>query len=143
MSKMHQDTTLGDLAELDRDNFAHVGDKETKTYRFPSVKSAWIFMFQAYDKALRAMGVKIRPGMDAKRIDRLLVSRGVRVEHREYPPEEKDYVSGFYFYRFSEDSEQSTREISFFVSNPYTRVGGKIKLLHKDFYVKTNVKVDE
>lgn len=141
MSKMHQDTTLGDMAEIDQDNFAHVCGKETKTYRFPSSRAAFSFMAQAYDKALRSMGVKIRPGMDAKRIDRLLASKGVRVEHREYPPDQDLYVSGFYFYRFSEDSEQSTREIAFFVSNPYTRTGGRIELLHNDYFVQTNAKV--
>ncbi|MGD9825829.1 hypothetical protein [Desulfobacter sp.] len=140
MSKLHQDTTLGDLAGMDRENFAHVDNKEAKTYKFPSARAAGLFMAKAYDKALRSLGVKIRPGMDAKRIDRMLVSKGVRVEHREYPPDEKTYVSGFFFYRFSEDSEQSTRELAYFVSNPFTSTGGNIKRLFRDFYVRTNVK---
>lgn len=141
MSKLHQDTTLGDLAEIDKGNFAHVDSKESKTYKFATYSDAIKFMARAHAKALRSLGVKIKPGMNAKRIDRMLVSRGVRLEHREYPPDEKNYVTGFFFYRFSEDSEQSDRELAYFISNPFTSTGGKIELLHKDYYVRTNVKM--
>jgi hypothetical protein len=138
MTKFHQDTTLGDVAEMDRGNFAHVNNTETKTYKFPTAQVAGRFMAQCYDKALRKLGVKVRPGMDAARIDRLMVSRGVRLEHREYPPDEENYVSGFYFYRVSEDDINATRELAYFVSNPF-RHEGRITSLHEAFYVRTNV----
>ena len=138
--KQSEDTTLGDMAVTDRDNIQAI-NKESKIYKFMSAQAAHKYMCQAYDKALRTLGVKIRPGMDAVRIDRLLVSRGVRIEHREYPPDEPDYVSGFFFYKMSEDSERAIREIAFFVSNPFTQVSGKIQTLYRDYFIKTNVNV--
>lgn len=139
MTKLHQDTTLGDMQANDRDNFSHINNQDTKTYQFPSAKAAGMFMGQAFDKAMRKLGVKIRPGMDSARIDRLMVSKGVRVEHRVYPPEEEIHVSGFYIYRLSEDSDRATRELAYFVSNPFFREG-TIITLRRIFFVRTNVK---
>lgn len=126
-----RDTTLGDLNRLDRDNFAHIDNKDCKTYAFPSYKSAVAFMGQAFDKAMRKCGVKVRPGMDGNRIDRMMKSRGVKVEHREYGPDEILYRSGIFIY--------DNREIAAFISNPHVREG-KIVELYEKFVIRTNVK---
>lgn len=125
-----RDTTLGDLNRLDRDNFAHIDNKDCKTYAFPSHESAVQFMGKAFDKAMRKCGVKIRPGMGA-RLDRMMRSRGVKVEHREYGPDEILYRSGIFIY--------DNREIAAFISNPHVREG-MILDLHEKYIVRTTVK---
>jgi hypothetical protein len=130
MGVYNSDNTLGDLNRLDRDNFAHIDNKDCKSYAFTTYEAAVKFMGQATDKAMRRCGVKVRPGMDGARIDRMMKSRGVKVEHREYGPDEVLYRSGIFIY--------DNREIAAFVSNPYVREG-KIIDLHEKFIVRTNV----
>lgn len=142
MALRHKDTTLGDVANTDKDNFLHINGKENKTFRFLNEKDAQVFRMKAFDTALRRLGVKIRRGMDKKRIDRLLLSRGVIVEHREYAASEEVYRSGFFIYKTAkyEESHRAERELVYYVSNPYIKDTGYIILLKKTYYVTTNVK---
>ncbi|RLB94826.1 MAG: hypothetical protein DRH26_00055 [Deltaproteobacteria bacterium] len=126
-----RDTTLGDLNRLDRDNYAHIDNKDCKTYAFPSYKFAVKFMGQAFDNAMRKCGVKVRVGMASTKIDRMMKSRGVKVEHREYGQDEILYRSGIFIY--------DNREIAAFISNPFVREGNIIDLYEK-YHVRTNVK---
>ncbi len=126
-----RDTTLGDLNRLDRDNFAHIDNKDCKTHAFISYKTAVSFMGKAMDKAMRKCGVKIRPGMEGSKIDRMMRSKNVKVEHRAYGKDEELYRSGIFVY--------DQREIAFFISNPFVREG-KIIDIHAKFHVRTNVK---
>lgn len=143
MSKTHADTTLGDVAQTDRDNFSHVDGKENKTFKFSDVQAARIFMFKVYDMALKRLGIKVRPGMDANRIDRMLRSKGVFIEHREYPKDERVYKSGFFIYRIAdhEETHRAEKELAYFISNPFTKDTGNIHLLRREFYIRTNVKI--
>lgn len=143
MAKTHADTTLGDVAQTDRDNFSHIDGKENRTFKFTNAQSAQRFMINVYVMALKQMGIKIRPGMDAKRIDRLLNSKGVFIEHREYPKEERVYQSGFFIYRIGEheDTHRAEKELAYFISNPHTKDTGNILMLRREFYVRTNVKI--
>jgi len=125
-----RDTTLGDLNRLDRDNFAHIDNKDCKTYAFPTYKAAVHFMGKALEKALRKSGVKIRDGMPSARIDRMMKSRDVKVEHRNYGKDEVLYRSGLFVY--------DNREIAAFVSNPFVREGNIVDLYEK-FHVRTSV----
>jgi len=124
-------TTLGDLNRLDRDNFAHIDNTACKTYAFPTYKAAVSFMGQALNKALRKCGVKVRPGMEEGRIDRMMSSKNVKVEHRAYGKDEQLYRSGLFVY--------DNREIAAFISNPFVREG-RIIDLREQFHVRTNVK---
>lgn len=121
------ETTLGDLNRIDRDNFNHINGRHGKEYKFTTVRDAYVFMGQSLDRILRKSGVKIRPGMDATRINRMLDSREVRVEHRDYGPDEPLYMSGAFVY--------DHKEIAGFVSRPFYRKSERIHLLPA-FYVR-------
>ncbi len=109
-----KDTTLGDLNRLDRDNFEHMKERYGNMYKFTDQKEATMCMGKFLDKILRKSGVKIRPGMDEKRIDRMLASRDVRIEHRVYEDDEELYKSGVFIY--------DGKEIAGFVSNPFYQI---------------------
>ena len=114
MARNDVDTTLGDINRLDRDNFEHMKEKYGNVYKFSNADAAGMCMAKFIDKIVRKSGVKIRPGMDAKRIDRMLASKNVRIEHRVYGEEEELYRSGVFIY--------DNKEISGFVSNPFYQV---------------------
>ena len=128
------DTTLGDLNRRDRDNFSHVMEHGTKTYRFNSVGDARKFMGHCFDLIMKKCGVKVRAGMAAQGIDRLMRKHNVRVEHREYPPDEPLYQTGVYIYK--------NGEIAGFVSSPFRYQGTKIELLPQ-FFIRTTARVYE
>ncbi len=134
-------TTLGDLNRLDRDNFDHIMKRDGQIYKFATYKQAVMFMGQCVDKVMRKCGVKIRPGMDENRINRLMKSREVKVEQRTYDIEVESkradsqggtpYQSGLYIY--------SRQEIAGFVSSPF-QVQSEIDLIPA-FYIKTTGKM--
>ena len=133
-----QNTTLGDINRIDRDNFDYL-IKNAKTYRFDSPKQAQLFMGRCVDKILRKCGVKIKPSMDGNRIGRMMASRAIKVEHRVYNDKEelersqKDKDSprqtGLYIY--------SKKEIAAFVSSPFQHDGA---IIMPGVYIRTTVK---
>ncbi|WP_300456643.1 hypothetical protein [Desulfobacula sp.] len=130
MAYIDKETTLGDLNRMDRDNFAHVMKRDAKTYKFQTAKAARLFMGQCVDKIMRKCGIKIRPGMDGKRISRLMASRKVKVEHRVYDEKEPLYQTGLFIY--------DNLEIAGFVSSPFKQES-EIDLIPA-FYIRTTVK---
>jgi len=118
-------TTLGDLNRLDRDNFEHMKERYGTVYKFANEEEAVMCMGKFFDRIMRKSGVKIRPGMDAKRIDRMLTSKNVKVEHRVYDEEEELFRSGAFIY--------DNHELAGFVSNPFYQMAS-IDLLSA-FYV--------
>jgi len=136
---MRSDTTLGDLNIHDRDNFTHLIKNKGRIFKFATQDQAIQFMSQCVDKCLRKCGVKIRPGMDAHRIDRLITSRKVKVEHREYLEEselkraeidgDEPRKTGFFIYQ--------DHEIAGYISNPFYQKT-KIDILPA-YYVLTTV----
>ncbi len=131
MAFFDNETTLGDLNRHDRDNFAHVMKRDAKLYKFTSLKQAQRFMGTCVDKALRKCGVKIKPGMDGKRISRMMTSRNVKVEHRTYDEKEELYTTGLFIY--------DNHEIAAFISSPLQQISN-INLIPA-FYIKTTVKL--
>jgi len=137
MAMIDHNTTLGDLNDLDRDNFDNLM-RNAKTYRFETPKEAQNFMGVCVDKALRKCGVKINPSMDGHRIGRLMTSRQAKVEHRVYDDKEEydlcnrtgktPYQTGLYIY--------SRKEIAAFVSSPF-RHNGLVQM--PGIYVRTTV----
>jgi len=127
------DTTLGDLNRRDRDNFDHIMKHDSQTYRVDSVADARKLMGHFVDKLMKKCGVKIRPGMDGNRIDRLMRKHNVRVEHREYPPDEPLYQTGVFIYK--------NGEIAGFVSSPF-QYKGQIELLPQ-YFIRTTVRLYE
>ncbi|HEX9972307.1 MAG TPA: hypothetical protein VGD14_09570 [bacterium] len=125
-----KETTLGDLNSIDRDNFDHIDSKYGKIHIFQTLEQALKFVGHCVDKALKKSGVKIRPGMTAERVDRMLKSREIRVEDRDYGPEEELYLSGLFIY--------DKKEIVAFVSRPFYRKSELSTL--PQFYVRTTVK---
>jgi hypothetical protein len=128
------DTTLGDLNRRDRDNFDHVLKHDAKTYRFASVNDARKFMGHCFDLIMRKCGAKVRPGMDSNRIDRLMRKHNVKVEHREYPPDEPLYQTGMYIYK--------NGEIAGFVSSPFRYHGALVELLPQ-YFIRTTARIHE
>lgn len=128
------DTTLGDLNRRDRDNFDHVLKHEAKTYRFTYASEARKFMGKCFDLIMRKCGAKIRPGMDGPRIERLMRNHNIKVEHREYPPDEPLYQTGVYIYK--------NAEIAGFVSSPFKYHGKKVELLPQIF-IRTTARIYE
>ncbi len=126
------DYTLGDLAEHDRDNFAHVLKKKGKVYKFVKYNDALAFMGQCFKSIMKKVGVKIKPGIDGEKIDKTMKEKKVKVEHREYPPEEELYRTGIFIY--------DNREIAGYVSNPFIDpIEVKYGLLPR-YYIHTTAK---
>ncbi len=129
MGVYNSDTTLGDLNRLDRDNYNHIDNKEAQTYRFPSHSAALKFVNQCIKKSLERCGVKMLPG-NGEEMEKVMDAKNIRVEHRDYPPEEELYMSGWFIY--------DNREISAFISNPF--IYKTDFAANQDFFVRTTVK---
>jgi len=125
-----KETTLGDLNRIDRDNFNHIDSHHGKIYSFTTIESALKFVGHCVDTAMRKSGIKIRPGMTPERIERMCRSREVRVEERDYGPDEELYLSGLFIY--------DKKEISAFASRPFYRKS-ELSMIPQ-FYVRTTVK---
>ncbi len=130
MGVYNSDTTLGDLNRLDRDNYNHIDNKLAKTYRFPNAHAAFAFVGECLQTALGKCGVPVVP-MDGDIVSRVMKDLNIKVEHRNYPPEEELYMSGWFVY--------DNREIAAFISNPFQRISQMIDT-NNDVFVRTTVK---
>ena len=130
--------TLGDIARLDQDNFQHLDEKEHEDFQFETLATARQFQAKCFDKTIRRLGIKIKPGMSPERIERLFKSREVRVETRIYHPDDggsEVYYDGIYIYK----GDLESQEIVAFISNPFIRKKKIINLTPR-FIIRTNVK---
>ncbi len=129
----HSDTTLGDLNQIDRDNFAHVLKDESVIYQLKTQQEARQFMGQCVDECLRKCGVKIYASMGGSQYQAILDEAGVKIEYRPYPADEPLYQTGLYIYK--------NHEIAGFVSSPFQYITRLHVPTH--FCIRTTVKMPD
>jgi len=127
----HSDTTLGDLNQIDRDNFAHVLRDESAVYQLKTQQEARQFMGECVDECLRKCGVRIYPNMGEGQYQALLDEQKVKLEFRPYPADEPLYHTGLYIYK--------NHEIAGFVSSPFQYITRLHVPTH--FCIRTTVKM--
>jgi hypothetical protein len=87
--------TLDEMAENDR---AMTDDaaKRFRRYKWYRPKPAFKFISHCIKSTLDRLGVKIMPGMNPKMVDRMLLTRKVKVEKRTHYEGNDVWRNGFY-----------------------------------------------
>ena len=122
------------LDEVKDDDIGMLGDilKASKDHRFISEEKAIQFQSACLYGTLERLGLKMNANMDPMMVDRILETKGIKVEKRRYDDEIDKDRTGFYIYRLKENGD----EMVAFISDP---------MLVRDpviyFVIKTNVKL--
>jgi hypothetical protein len=120
------------LDEVKQDDIGMLGDilKASKQHPFISEAKAIEFQSACLYGTLEKMGLKMNANMDPMMVDRILKTKGIKVEKRAYNGEMDKDRTGFYVYRVKENGD----EMVAFISDPMLVTDPVVY-----FEIKTNV----
>lgn len=130
------DMTLSEIAENDT-YMVEETIRNADRFFFYSLVSAQRFVGACMKNTMDYIGVKIRPNMHEKMVDRLLKSHKVQVEHRNKYQDEDAWRNGIYIYK--------NGELVAFIStvlerDPYGKINVNIPHEHARYVVITNAR---
>jgi len=104
------------LDEIKQDDIGMLGDilKNAKEYRFTSEAECMAFLGDCVFKTLAKLGLEMNDNMNAKMVERILKTKGIRIETRRYEDEIDLERSGTYIYKEQENGD----EMAAFISDP-------------------------
>lgn len=110
------------LDEIKQDDIGMLGDilKNAKEYRFTTEAECMAFQGDALFKTLGKLGLPMNDKMNEKMVDRILKTKGIRVERRRYDDEIDPERAGFYVYKEHENGD----EMVAFISEPMRVMAG-------------------
>lgn len=120
------------LDEIKQDDIGMLGDilKNAKEYRFTSEAECMAFQGDCLFKTLTKLGLPINDKMNEKMVDRILKTKGIRVERRRYDDEIDRERTGFYVYK---EPQSEVLEMVAFISDPVKEEFG--------YMIRTDVRV--
>lgn len=104
------------LDEIKQDDIGMLGDilKNAKEYRFTTEAECMAFQGDCLFKTLGKLGLPITEKMHQGMVDRIIKTKGIRVERRRYTDEIDLERTGFYVYKEHENGD----EMAAFISDP-------------------------
>ena len=119
------------LDEIKQDDIGMLGDilKNAKEYRFTTEAECMAFQGDCLFKTLGKLGLPMNEKMDQKMVDRIIKTKGIRVERRRYTDEIDLERTGFYVYKEHENGD----EMVTFISDPVREEFG--------YLVRTDVRI--
>jgi len=119
------------LDEIKQDDIGMLGDilKNAKEYRFTSEAECMAFLGDCVFKTLAKLGLEMNDNMNAKMVERILKTKGIRIERRRYTDEIDLERTGFYVYKEHENGD----EMVTFISDPVREEFG--------YLVRTDVRI--
>ncbi len=122
------------LDEVKQDDIGMLGDilKNAKEYRFATQAECVEFQSACLYKTLERLGLKMNAHLNEKMVDRILKTKGIKVERRTYDDEIDKERTGFYVYKQGENGD----EMVAFISDPVQITDPLVY-----FVIKTNVEL--